>query len=114
MNREPEIYALIGAIVGIIITALIMYFLYGTTNNSNEKPQINHCVLSEEYMNNCKMYATMYDLPRDTYSLQETFSFENCCNDNPTYEAYITKQVNEKNFIKTFCSEKGAKYYTNK
>jgi len=91
MNREPEIYALIGAIVGTIITALIMYFLNGTTNNSIEKPSINYCVLSEQYMNNCKMYAKLF--------------LGTCCYDTTTYEAYITKQVNEKNFTKTFCSK---------
>ncbi len=93
MNREPEIYALIGAIVGTIITALIMYFLNGTTNNSNEKPQINHCVSSEEYMNNCKRYE------------DNKLSLGKCCYDTTTYEAYMTKQVNEKNFTKTFCSK---------
>ena len=102
MKRTENICFNIGVIVGVIITALIMYFLDKTTNNSNEKPQINHCVLSEEYMNNCKMYAN------------NKLFLGTCCYDTATYEAYITKQVNEKNFIKTFCSEKGAKYYTNK
>jgi hypothetical protein len=53
-------------------------------------------------MNNCKRYA-----PNQLF-------LGKCCYDTTTYEAYMTKQVNEKNFIKTFCSEKGAKYYTNK
>ena len=57
MKRTENICFNIGVIVGVIIAALIMYFLDGTTNNSNEKPQINYCVLSEEYMNNCKTYA---------------------------------------------------------
>ena len=106
MNREPKIYFSIGAILGCILTYLITLLISGTTNNSNERPSINYCVISEEYMNNCKTYADK------RYGTDA--ALDECCYNTTTYEAYMTKQVNETNFIKTYCSEKGAKHYTNK